>query len=214
MKTISSLTQSLHGFFPALSTLESQLIDFPNYMADFLYHFEMAFPASDFTNIRSKNWFDSFYSVISDASESGPAITFTELESFPSWKDGKNLIFRWNETFEELKGEEFSLISPESKESRILLLRKLVEKADKLKSLARHFAAKEPFSMLHDILATIFGRVDSTYSMNATQECAKAIGFVEPGKLRESEEFEVSIVITNVMVIFMRSKIKSNKQKF
>uniref|UniRef100_A0A914PN56 Uncharacterized protein n=1 Tax=Panagrolaimus davidi TaxID=227884 RepID=A0A914PN56_9BILA len=198
MKTISSMTQSLHGFFPALSTLESQLIDFPNYMADFLHHFELTFPSSDFNNIRSQSWFDSFYSVISDNSELGPAITFSELETFQSWKDGKNLIFRWNETFEELKGEEFELISPESKESRILLIRKLIEKADKLKSLARQFAAKEPFTMLHDILATIFGRVDYT-SSNATEECAKAIGFVEPGKLRESEEFEVSIVITNVM---------------
>uniref|UniRef100_A0A914Q2P0 EGF-like domain-containing protein n=1 Tax=Panagrolaimus davidi TaxID=227884 RepID=A0A914Q2P0_9BILA len=198
MKTISSMTQSLHGFFPALSTLESQLIDFPNYMADFLHHFELTFPSSDFNNIRSQSWFDSFYSVISDNSELGPAITFSELETFQSWKDGKNLIFRWNETFEELKGEEFELISPESKESRILLIRKLIEKADKLKSLARQFAAKEPFTMLHDILATIFGRVDYT-SSNATEVCAKAIGFVEPGKLRESEEFEVSIVITNVM---------------
>ena len=190
---ISPITKSLHTYFPALSTVESQLIDLPSHVSEFLNLLEDVYPFEYFSDTQGDSFFNSFYKAVSDFSDDGKQISEKEISEFQNLNNEKNLISSWNEFFDEFRSDNSSF-------QQVKKVKKLTESSKKLKNFSKFFGFNDPFSMLHDVLITVFSKID--YSVNATDEIAKSVGFLEKSEIHENEEFEVTVIITNVMVCF------------
>lgn len=113
---------------------------------------------------------------------------------FLDWKLGRDLILKWNQTLADLSGDNPDLHYTHPG-NPIYEFRKLVEKADQLKSISRRFGASNPFSMLHEVFNTIFQKLELSENISTT--CAIGYVYIEPNEVKEGEEFEVVAVVMN-----------------
>lgn len=82
------------------------------------------------------NWMDKFLEQVADSSDAGVTITQEELGAFADWHRGEAIVESWNSTLGELSGDNLDLLFPRQY-AHIQRFRRLVEKADRLKSLTR-----------------------------------------------------------------------------
>uniref|UniRef100_A0A914BV67 Alpha-2-macroglobulin domain-containing protein n=1 Tax=Acrobeloides nanus TaxID=290746 RepID=A0A914BV67_9BILA len=196
ISALQPIKSGFQNYFPALSTVEAQLINFPMLFMDFMNHFDRFIPETLIEKIDDMIWFDAFFKIVSDESDKGQMITMDELLMFEDWKLDRELILKWNQTLYELNGDNPDL-QYKQPGNTIYEFRKLVEKADQLKSISRQFGSSNPFTMLHDVFNTIFSKLST--SQNTSTTCALGYVYIEPNKVKEGDEFEVTAVIINTL---------------
>ncbi|KAI1719719.1 EGF-like domain containing protein [Ditylenchus destructor] len=198
------LMLGVRSMFPALSAVDAQLASFPAVLKDFLEQLESSFPASELDAIlsndqtpRDSEWFDKFIELIADSSSGGAVITEEELSSFIDWRNGETLVQGWNETYQDLQGDDPNLQYPRLKK-RISRLKELVHRADRLKSITRQFGGENPFAMLHEVLQKMFANLKDANS-HKEKPLGSAVVRIDPATITEGEEFRVFVTIQNTM---------------
>uniref|UniRef100_A0A0N5BKN6 EGF-like domain-containing protein n=1 Tax=Strongyloides papillosus TaxID=174720 RepID=A0A0N5BKN6_STREA len=185
--------------FTNLKTLELQLNEIPILFNQFLKQLDILIPDNEINQISDVGWFDNFIKFASDYSHGSNEITEQELLRFPNWHQGKSLIFRWNTMNKEMEGEKnpmFTLMS----NSSLLAFQDLVEQSDKLKSLSRQFNQDTPFTMLHEVLHTLFSNVETTTSLIPSaldDSCTFNDVYIQNSveRIFEDESFKVILII-------------------
>uniref|UniRef100_A0A0N4ZRB3 EGF-like domain-containing protein n=1 Tax=Parastrongyloides trichosuri TaxID=131310 RepID=A0A0N4ZRB3_PARTI len=201
--------------FPNIKTLELQLKEIPILFSQFLQQLELLVPDEEIVNITDLVWFDNFIKFASDYSQGGTAITEEELLRFPNWYQGKSLIFRWNTMNDELQGEKIQIINQFSNSS-IFAFQDLVQQSDKLKSLSRQFNLDTPFTMLHEVLNTLFSNVETASSLVPSisdDSCKLSDVYIQNSikEVSENESFKVLLVIkTNTKIKKSLNDVKLN----